>query len=83
MRVADRRVTLTTLEFRLLQMLILRADQVVPSNELIKRVWGYEPGLEGAVLKNTIYRLRRKGEPSAADPRHIISVVGEGYLFRP
>ncbi|MBK8033777.1 MAG: response regulator transcription factor [Anaerolineae bacterium] len=82
-RVADRRVTLTTLEFRLLQMLILRADQVVPSNELIKRVWGYEPGLEGAVLKNTIYRLRRKVEPSAADPRHIISVVGEGYLFRP
>lgn len=79
----DRRVALTTLEFRLLQLLILHSDQVVPSNELIKRVWGYEPGLEGAVLKNTIYRLRRKIEPDAAEPQHIISVVGEGYLFRP
>ena len=76
-------MALTALEFRLLQMLVTHSDRVVASSDLIQRVWGYEPGLEGAVLKNAIYRLRRKIEPNAAEPLHIISVVGEGYLFRP
>lgn len=78
----DQRVTLTNLEFRLLHLFVMHVNQVLPSQVVIDRVWQYSPGVEGTVLKNAIYRLRRKIEPNPAEPQHIISVTGEGYLFR-
>lgn len=78
----DQRITLTNLEFRLLHVLIIHASQTVASQVLVDRVWGYASGVEGTVLKNAIYRLRQKIEPNPADPQYIISVTGEGYMFK-
>jgi len=47
---------------------------------MIDRVWGYESA-EGAVLKNMVYRLRRKIEPDPAHPHYIRTAPG-GHVFR-
>jgi DNA-binding response OmpR family regulator len=78
----DERITLTNLEFRLLHVLITNANQTVAPQVLVDRVWGYSSGVEGTVLKNGIYRLRQKIEPNPAEPRYIVSVTGEGYMFK-
>jgi two-component system, OmpR family, response regulator RegX3 len=74
-------VRLTSLEFRLLHVLMSHPNQVLESSLLIDRVWGENSGGDNVLLKNVVYRLRRKIEPDPSQPRYIQSVTGEGYLF--
>ncbi len=76
-------VKLTNLEFRLLHLLMSHPGQVLGSNLIIDRVWGYTGGGDTVLLKNVVYRLRRKIEPDPSQPRYIQTVAGEGYTFQP
>jgi len=76
-------VKLSTLEFRLLHLLMLHRGQVLSTDVIIDRVWGYSGGGDGALLKNLVYRLRRKIEPDPRQPCFIQTVAGEGYTFLP
>jgi DNA-binding response OmpR family regulator len=58
-----------------------RPGHTVPIEELNRRVWGYEKELDSTMLKNMIYRLRRKIEADPANPRVIQTVAGVGYKF--
>jgi DNA-binding response OmpR family regulator len=51
------------------------------SNLIVERVWGYDGG-EVVLLKNLVYRLRRKIEPDPSHPRYLHMVAGEGYGFQ-
>jgi DNA-binding response OmpR family regulator len=73
-------IPLTNLELRLLHLLTSHPGQVLKPSTMIDRVWGYESA-EGAVLKNMVYRLRRKIEPDPAHPQYIRTVDG-GYVYR-
>jgi DNA-binding response OmpR family regulator len=73
-------IALTNLELRLLHLLMSHPGQVLEPSLMIDRVWGYESA-EGAVLKNMIYRLRRKIEPDRAHPRYIRTAPC-GYVFQ-
>jgi DNA-binding response OmpR family regulator len=73
---------LTNLEFRVLYLLMTHEGQVLMPDVLVTRVWGYGEGQEGALLKNVIYRLRRKLESDPNQPRYIQTVAGEGYKFQ-
>jgi DNA-binding response OmpR family regulator len=73
-------ISLTNLELRLLHLLMSHPGQVLEPCLMIDRVWGYESA-EGAVLKNMIYRLRRKIEPDPAHPHYIRTAPG-GYVFQ-
>ena len=75
-------IKLTNLEFRLLHLLMSHRGCPLDSNLIVERVWGYEGNGEGALLKNLVYRLRRKIEPDPSQPRYIELVAGEGYAFR-
>ena len=76
-------IRLTRREFRILHLLMTHADRTLISQDIIRILWGYE---EDASARNLlvvyILRLRRKLEPDARHPRHIITVRGEGYRFR-
>ncbi len=72
-------VRLTNLELRLLYYLMNRPDQTVPVEELNQRVWGYSGDGDNTMLKNVVYRLRRKIEADSSEPRIIQTVVGVGY----
>lgn len=75
-------IKLTNLEFRLLHLLMTHRGCPLDSNLIVERVWGCEGSGEGALLKNLVYRLRRKIEPDPSQPRYIEMVAGEGYVFR-
>jgi len=72
-------VHLTNLELRLLYYLVGRAGQSVTTEELNQRVWGYTGEADTTMLKNVVYRLRRKIEVDPAKPMIIQTVVGGGY----
>jgi len=74
-------VRLTKMELRLLYYLMSRPGHTVPIEELNRRVWGYTNELDSTMLKNMIYRLRRKIEIDPANPQLIQTVSGVGYKF--
>jgi two-component system response regulator MtrA len=70
---------LTNLELRLLYYLMNRPGQIVTIEELNQRVWGYTAEADNTMLKNVVYRLRRKIEADPANPLIIQTVTGAGY----
>jgi DNA-binding response OmpR family regulator len=80
-------VSLTPLESRLLDYLMLNAGHVLTAEAIIDHVWGAEGG-ERDMLRQLVHRLRNKvvqaceadGEPaSAICPDYIQTVPGLGY----
>jgi two-component system KDP operon response regulator KdpE len=76
-------VDLTPTEFRLLDCLVSRADEVCTPQELVRCAQGYETDAWGArsIVRVHIRRLRRKIEPEPENPRYILNIRGVGYLF--
>lgn len=76
-------VDLTPTEFRLLECLVNRVDQVCTPQELVRCAQGYETDAWGArsIVRVHIRRLRRKLEPDPENPQYILNVRGVGYLF--
>ena len=72
-------VHLTNLELRLLYYMMQRPGQIVTIEELNQKVWGYTAEADNTMLKNVVYRLRRKIEADPANPLIIQTVVGTGY----
>jgi len=73
---------LTNLENRLLEYLMLNSGQVVLADVLIDYVWGPAGG-DRMMLKQLVYRLRRKLEQDPSNPRLLETVSGVGYSFNP
>jgi DNA-binding response OmpR family regulator len=74
-------IRLTNLEFRVLHLLMCHRGQVLPSDLIVDRVWGYDGGGDSALLKNVVYRLQRKIEPDSGENGYLQTVAGEGYIF--
>ena len=72
-------VHLTNLELRLIYYLMNRPGQIVTIGDLNQRVWGYNAEADNTMLKNVVYRLRRKIEADPANPLIIQTVPGVGY----
>ncbi len=74
-------IRLSNLEFRALYLLMEHPNRPFASEEIIERVWGIYSQGNSALVKNVIYRLRKKIEPDSNEARHILTEAG-GYLFR-
>jgi DNA-binding response OmpR family regulator len=74
----DKIIPLTSLEAKLLDYLMLNAGHVLTGDSIIDHVWGAE-GADRDMLRQLVYRLRRKIEPDPANPRYIETVSGLGY----
>ena len=70
---------LTPTEARLLQVLAASVDRVVPTDELLGRVWTDADGADPSYLWVTVRRLRRKLETDPDRPRYLITERGIGY----
>ncbi|MBV9133784.1 MAG: response regulator transcription factor, partial [Chloroflexi bacterium] len=79
--VHDQLVKLTPTEFQLLQQLALNAGKVLSHTELLTSVWGPEYRDDRDYLWAYVRHLRRKLEPDAEHPRHILSEPGYGYVL--
>lgn len=71
-------IQLTQLECRLLEVLMLNCGQVLTAASIIDSVWG-SAGADRVMLKQLVYRLRRKIEINPSEPEYIITIAGVGY----
>jgi DNA-binding response OmpR family regulator len=74
-------VSTTPLELKLLGTFVRRAGRVLTRRTLIDDVWGKDTAITERVVDNQIANLRKKIEPSPAEPRYLKSVRGIGYRF--
>jgi DNA-binding response OmpR family regulator len=74
---------LTHLEFRLLYTLMIHRGQVIPTEVIVERVWGYTGRGDKDLVRGLVSRLRAKVEPEPRTPTHILTVPGVGYTFDP
>jgi DNA-binding response OmpR family regulator len=74
-------IKLTNLEFRLLHLLMSRPGHVFSVEDIVQSIWGgYDSG-DQVLLKNVVYRLRRKIEADPGNPVLVQTGPG-GYCFR-
>lgn len=76
-------VELKNKEYELLLFLISNADIVFSKETLYERIWGYDALGDSATVAVHINRLREKIERNPSEPRHIQTVWGVGYRFKP
>lgn len=81
---ADRSLSLTPTEFRVLLCLAEHAGQMLSYAQLVRCAQGYDTGeLEaGELIKPHIHHLRQKLEPDPASPRYLLNVRGKGYILQ-
>lgn len=77
--VAGDLVELTPTEYRLLEVLAQHPHRPLPTQMLLRRVWG--PAYEGESehVKHYIWSLRKKIEADPGNPQHILTERGYGY----
>jgi two-component system KDP operon response regulator KdpE len=76
-------IRLTPTEWHVLEVLARSPGRVIGHEQLLTEVWG--PGYREQVNYLRVYMatLRRKLEPDAANPRHLLTEAGRGYRFQP
>jgi two-component system KDP operon response regulator KdpE len=72
-------VRLTRTEYDLLRALAVDVGKVLTHRQLLQSVWGPEYGDETEYLRTFVKQLRRKLEPDASRPKHILTEPGVGY----
>jgi len=78
-----RDVKLTPTEWHLLEVLARNSGKVVEHGRLLTEVWGPAYQEQTNYLRVYMATLRRKLEPDAANPRHLLTDAGRGYRFEP
>jgi len=68
-------------EARLLRYLIERKGTILSRDELLQEVWGYKSIPLTRTVDVHIAWLRQKIEDDPKNPRHIVTVHGQGYRF--
>ena len=63
--------------------MISNADIVFSKETLYEHIWGYDALGDSATVAVHINRLREKMERNPSEPRHIQTVWGVGYRFKP
>ncbi|HOU23372.1 MAG TPA: response regulator transcription factor [Anaerolineae bacterium] len=76
-----RHVELTPTELRLLLFLAENEGRVLTHKQILEKIWGAEYVDDVDYVKLFVYRLRRKIEADAENPRYILSERGIGYRF--
>jgi DNA-binding response OmpR family regulator len=74
-------IKLTRKEYELLEFLVRNAGDIVPSEVLLARVFGYHPEARTRTLHVHVRRLREK--LGAYRGLYIETIFGVGYRFQP
>lgn len=74
-------IKLTNLEFHLLHLLMSKPGEIFSGDELIQAIWGGYGSGDHILLKNVVYRLRKKIEADPGHPVHLLTWPG-GYSYQ-
>ena len=78
-RVHGKEVHLTPIEYRLLTTMVRHAGKVLTHRQLLREVWGPNHVEDAHYLRVFMGTLRRKLEPTPAQPRYLLTEPGVGY----
>jgi DNA-binding response OmpR family regulator len=81
-RLDGKGISMTAIDFRLLEYLMVRSGVVFSREQLLDGVWGRDRIVSDRAVDVHIVRLRKKLEMDPANPRFICSVRGFGYSFK-
>ena len=73
---------LTAKEALLIKLLVSKKGTIVTREELLEKVWGYDPQTETRTVDNFVARLRKYFEQNPQSPKHIITHREKGYEFK-
>jgi DNA-binding response OmpR family regulator len=76
-----RAITLTALEYKLLQEFLLHPRQVLSKEVLLDRIWGFDFGGNGNVVEVYVKQVRQKLEEQG-ESRLIHTIRSAGYVLR-
>jgi DNA-binding response OmpR family regulator len=74
-------VYLSATEYRILLQLAQNIGTVIPSEQMLRDVWGVEYQKDKEILWVSISRLRQKLEKDQNKPIHIVTRSGVGYIM--
>lgn len=77
--VAGTQVELTPTEYRLLEVLARHPHRPLPTEMLLRQVWGPAYVGESEHVKHYVWSLRKKIETDPGNPQHILTERGYGY----
>jgi len=73
---------LTPTEFTLLEYMMRRPNEILPTHRLLEDVWDYPPGVgDPALVRMHIRNLREKLEKNPSQPEWILTVGRQGYVI--
>jgi two-component system alkaline phosphatase synthesis response regulator PhoP len=81
LRRGGRAVEVTPIELKLLEAFIKRRGRVLSRDQLLDAAWTSGVHVTDRAVDAHIVNLRRKIEPTPAEPRFVVSVRGLGYRF--
>ena len=79
----DLKLNLTSIEYRILELLINNAGKKLSRTKILETLWGYTPQrtIDTRVVDVNISRLRAKIEENPSNPNFVITARGIGYIF--
>jgi len=79
----ERESLLSHHEVAMLRYFAERPDAPLRRSEILTRAWGDDAFPTERTIDNFVVKLRRKIEDDPGSPRHLVTVHGYGYCFRP
>jgi DNA-binding response OmpR family regulator len=76
-------VSLTAKEFDLLLLFVRNPDRAFTRDEIYSRIWGDDLYVDPSNIAVHVRRLREKIEDDPSHPRHVETVWGVGYRWKP
>ena len=70
---------LTQTEYKIVALLSKYSGRVLTYDSIIKHIWGPNAKQGNQILRVNMANIRRKIEPSTAEPRYIMTEMGVGY----
>jgi OmpR family response regulator RpaB len=81
----NKRISLTSVEFRLLKLLVTNSGNPVSRSDIFQQVWAHhlpDCSIDTRVVAVHICRLRSKLEDDSSAPDLILTAYNSGYMFR-
>ncbi|MBQ6706763.1 MAG: response regulator transcription factor [Clostridia bacterium] len=77
----NRTVDLTQVEYQILEYFFAHPQVCLKREDILRQVWGETYTGDDKVVDVNIRRLRMKTEKDPSNPRHLLTVWGEGYQW--
>lgn len=82
-KILDKTVKLTPIEFDIFSLLVQNHDCMVPSSKILKDIWGYGPEDDVETIRVHIRHLRTKIKKISDGKEYIETIYGGGYRLLP